>query len=153
VTGSTERVRRSAGGRHRRRAFLPPQHRLQARHQLARLEGLGQVVIGAQLQSDHAVHHFAAGSEHDDRQVAFLADGPAQGKAVLLGEHDVQDGGVPAALAQARPGPRWDAAPVETQLEAGEVGRQRLAQLRVVVDQQDAAHAALCLWQGNGGAR
>jgi hypothetical protein len=46
------------------------QQRLDARQQLARLEGLGQVVVGADLQAEDAVHRLAAGAEHQQRQAA-----------------------------------------------------------------------------------
>jgi hypothetical protein len=84
----------------RRRAALPAKNGLHARHQFARLEGLGHVVVGAQLQAHHAVHHLAAGGEHDDGNVAFLADLAAQRKAVHLGQHHVEDGRVVGKGAQ-----------------------------------------------------
>ena len=43
------------------------QHRLDAGHQLARAEGLGNVVVGAQLEPDHAVGLLVARGQHDDR--------------------------------------------------------------------------------------
>jgi hypothetical protein len=88
----------------------PAQHGLHAGHELARLEGLGHVVVGAQLQPDHAVHHLAAGGEHDQGDVAGAADGAAQLEAVHLGQHDVEDGGVEPTLLPAGPDPRWVAA-------------------------------------------
>ena len=50
-------------------AARAPQHALQARAQLARVEGLAEVVVGADLQADHAVHHLARRRHHDDRHV------------------------------------------------------------------------------------
>ena len=41
-----------------------PQHRPDARQQLTRLKGFGQVVVGPQLQSHYAVHRVALGSQH-----------------------------------------------------------------------------------------
>ena len=41
----------------------PPQHGLHPGQQFARLEGLGQVVVGAQLEPDHAVGRLAACGE------------------------------------------------------------------------------------------
>src|SRR5262249_37714113 len=50
------------------------QHGLHARRQLARIEGLGDVVVRAQLQARHAVLGLVARGEHDDRHVALLAE-------------------------------------------------------------------------------
>src|SRR5215510_12352723 len=47
-----------------------PQHRLHARHQLARLEWLRQVIVRAELEADDAVGDVAARREHDDRNAA-----------------------------------------------------------------------------------
>ena len=48
------------------------QHGLQPSHQFTRLKGLGQVVIGSQLQPHHPVHHLAPG-----RSASRWADRPA----------------------------------------------------------------------------
>ena len=48
---------RSSGASAGLLASAAAQHGLQAGHQLARLEGLGQVVVGAEFQAHHAVHH------------------------------------------------------------------------------------------------
>jgi hypothetical protein len=121
----------------------PAQHGLHAGHELARLEGLGHVVVGAQLQPDHAVHHLAAGGEHDQGDVAVAPDGAAQLEAVHLGQHDVEDGGVEPALSQPGQSRAGAQGLLQRQIEALEVGRQRGAELGVVVDQQDAGHGAI----------
>src|SRR3990170_115664 len=55
-----------------------PEHGVHAREQLARIEGLGQVVVGAHLQADDAVDVIALGGEHDDRGARVLrAQAPA----------------------------------------------------------------------------
>ena len=54
---------RTARGRQRR----PPQDRPQPGQQLARLERLGQVVIGAKLQTDNAIKRVALCRQHQDR--------------------------------------------------------------------------------------
>jgi hypothetical protein len=109
------------------RCTAAAQHGLQAGHQLARLEGLGQVVVGAEFQAHHAVHHLAARGEHDDGQVAAAPDGAAQLEAVHLGQHHVEDGGVKTALGQQLQ-PRAGAQRLhQFQLEALEVSGQRRA--------------------------
>ena len=48
------------------------QDRAQPRQQLARLERLGQIIVGAHLQADHAVHGVAARGQHQDRRLRRL---------------------------------------------------------------------------------
>jgi hypothetical protein len=127
----------------RRHGALAPQYGLHARHQLARLKGLGQVVVGAQFQADHAVHHVAARGQHDDRDVAFLANLAAQREAVHLGQHDVQDGRVVGAGAQFGQPLAGAQGAVQHEVKTREVGGQRRGQVLVVVDQEDAGHAAI----------
>ena len=45
------------------------QHGADAGQQLARVERLGEIVVGAHLQPDDPVRVLADGGEHDDRQV------------------------------------------------------------------------------------
>ncbi|CAM2192328.1 protein of unknown function [Paraburkholderia kururiensis] len=86
-----EAVRRTNLGRARRHRALPAQHRADARHQLARIEGLGQIVVGAQFETHDAVDHVGARGEKDDRNVVARGTQLAQrGDAVLLGHHDVE---------------------------------------------------------------
>jgi hypothetical protein len=125
------------------RAAGAAQHRLQARHQLARLERLGQVVVGTQLQPDDAVHHLAARGEHHDRDVALGANRAAQREAVLLGQHHVEDRRVEALLPQQRQSRAGTQGLDQREAEALDVGGQRLAERLVVVDQQDARHRSI----------
>ena len=69
------------------------QHGPHARHQLARAERLGQIVVGAQLQADQPVGLLHAGGEHDDRQAVggrVLAQGAGDVEAVQAGQHQVE---------------------------------------------------------------
>ena len=69
-----------------------PQHCVDARQQLARGEGFGQVVVRTQLQAQDAVGLVAARGEHDDgqRRRAGTAQLTAQGDAVSTRQHQVQ---------------------------------------------------------------
>ena len=78
---------------------IAAQDRLDPRDELARVERLGHVVVGAQLQPDDLVHVVAARGEHDDRQVALLAQSAAHFPAVELGHHQVEHEQVGLALA------------------------------------------------------
>jgi hypothetical protein len=67
------------------------QHALDPRQQLARLERLGDVVVGAGLQPDDAVDRIGGRGHHDDAgAAAFLAQPPRQGEAVLARQVDVE---------------------------------------------------------------
>ena len=109
-----EAARRAAPGGHRRRsraaeaqelaglgATAAAEDRPHPREQFARLEGLGQVVVGPHLETDDAVHGVAAGGEHQDRRVLAAADGPADLQPVDVGQRQVEKDEIEAALAVA----------------------------------------------------
>ena len=68
------------------------QHRLDACHQLSRLEGLGDVVIGTETQRAHDIALIGAGGQHDHRHGGYLTNAPAYLHAIEAGhvgiEHD-----------------------------------------------------------------
>ena len=70
---------------------VPPQLGLHPGRQLQRVEGLCDVVVRPQGQTGDLVHILYPGGEHDDGKQVVLPDPLAQGKAVHVGEHDVQD--------------------------------------------------------------
>src|ERR1051326_7255063 len=73
--------------------FFPAEVRLNARDQLARAEGLGHVVVAADLQAEDAVDFVGAGCEKQyrrARQHCGLADLAAELEAIDIGQHDVQ---------------------------------------------------------------
>src|SRR5260221_10772823 len=63
----------SLGPRLARLGPAAAQHGPDAREQLARAAGLGEVIVGGDLESDHAVGLVLAASEDDDRQARLLA--------------------------------------------------------------------------------
>ena len=116
----------------------PPEHGADAGQQLVRAERLGQVVVGAGVEPGDPVDLRGPGREHDDRDLALAADQAEQLEAVEAGHHHVeQDQVVPAAE-----GPGEAPAAVVGGLQAdaapGEELLHQLAELDVVVDQQDA---------------
>ena len=75
----------------RRRARRAPQHALHARKQLARLEGLGDVVVGAGLEPDDAIDRVGRRRHHDDADAARTLAQPArQHEAVLARQPDIE---------------------------------------------------------------
>jgi len=70
----------------------PPQDGLRAGHQLAEAEGLGQVVVGAELEAEHAVDLGRSSREDQQgREVAAAAQGAADLPAVGPRQHQVED--------------------------------------------------------------
>jgi hypothetical protein len=62
----------------------------QPRQQLARLERFGEIVVGADLQPDHAVERVAARRQHEHGQIAVRAQAAADVEAVAVGQHEVE---------------------------------------------------------------
>ena len=69
-----------------------------ARGQFARIEGLGQVIVGAEFETDDAVHIFAAGGEHQNGDFGFLAEAAQDFEAIDAWEHDVEHYQIDAGL-------------------------------------------------------
>lgn len=73
-------------------ARLAAEHGLDAGQQLGQPEGLGHVVLGAELEAHDLVHLGAAGAEHHHGgEMARLAQVAEDLEAVELGEHHVED--------------------------------------------------------------
>ena len=71
-------------------ACRPPQHGADSRQQLAQLERLDHIVVGADLQADDPVDRLAHGRHHDHRHVEMLAHAAQDGDAVLAGHAQVE---------------------------------------------------------------
>ncbi|MNN00766.1 hypothetical protein D3C81_1133680 [compost metagenome] len=70
-----------------------PDQRAGARFQLSQGEGLGEVVVGAEVQAAHAVFHGTMRSQDQHRhRVAPLAQAPQHFQAVQAGQADIEDG-------------------------------------------------------------
>src|SRR6185295_18887376 len=85
-------------GRLRRSQAL--QDHLDARHQLARTEGLRHIVVAADLQAEDAVHLRVVRGQEEDRHVGRLADLPAHAETVQFGKAHVEDDEIGVALAE-----------------------------------------------------
>ena len=115
------------------------QQSLEPGQQLARLERLGQVVVGADLQADDAVHGFAARREHQQRQAAragFGAQLAREVQPVAVGQHQVQQQRVVAAVAQQVAPGLERACTVHLEAVAAQVVAHHGGQAGVIVDQQ-----------------
>ena len=79
----------------------PPQERANTRAELADRERLGDVVVGAELETDHLVELVVAGGQHDDRDGAPRAQLLAYLEPVQLRQHDVEHDEVDRLVAEA----------------------------------------------------
>jgi hypothetical protein len=75
----------------------PPQRRVaraehgpHPRNQLAQLEGLGQVVVRANLEADHPVDGISLAREHDDRNIVLRANLACEIEAVFLAKIEIE---------------------------------------------------------------
>src|SRR5262245_58619458 len=64
--GRGRRLRAASGLDCRLTAAAPPQHRAAAGQEFAYLAGLGQIVVGAELEANHAVDRARGRGEHND---------------------------------------------------------------------------------------
>ena len=122
-----------------------PQDRAHAGHQLARAEGLRQVVVAAELEPEDTVDLLVLRGEKDDRHVRAAPQPPADLGAVELRHHDVEDDEVGRLAGEA----------LERLLAVGGLDRAEarlreregddLADVGVVIDDQDRRHVAAML--------
>ena len=76
----------------------PPQQRAHAGDELARAEGLDDVVVGAGLEAEEAVGLLDPSREHDDGHIGLTAQNPRHIDAVKLRKTEIEDDeiGMPA---------------------------------------------------------
>ena len=117
---------------------MPAQYRVDARDELARIEGLRQVIVRAHLQPDDAVDILALGGQHDDRhRFAGAAQPPARRETVLAGQHQVEHEQMRRIALQLAVELRRVRQRRDLEALLGEIARQQIAQPHVVVDDED----------------
>ncbi len=116
--------------------FGAAQQGLDAGLQLARAEGLGDVVIGAEFEADHPIRLVGGGSQHDDGHLGGATDLLAEGKAILAGHHDVQNDQVRAVLGELLAHLVTLCRRQYLKARPGQVFIEQLADLLVVIDDQ-----------------
>ena len=67
-----------------------PEQRIQAQHQFARLEGFGQIIVGAALKSRDPVFGLAARSQHQNRKIVSRAQIGSKIETALARHHDIK---------------------------------------------------------------
>ena len=60
------------------------------------MEGLGEVIVGPDLEPYHAIDHVAAPGQHDDADVGAAPELARQGEPVLPGQNQVEQDHVDA---------------------------------------------------------
>ena len=123
-------------------AVRPPQERPHACNELADAERLGEIVVGAGLETQHLVGLLAPRRQHENRHGAVhrvAPDGAAERHTVEAWQHDVEDEQVEEpptrfgeAVASVRDGD--DIQPLQPEVEADEV-----ADVGVVLHQEDTS--------------
>ena len=133
---------RSLAGACRRGGLLAaPQDGPDARDELAAAERLGQVIVGAHLQTDHAIDLVAFGGQHDDRDVRLGAQRAAQRQAVLARQHQVEQDEIDAAVGQHLVHGAAVCRGADPEAFLGQRARDQIADLAMVVDDQDVRRA------------
>ncbi len=146
--GETQPCHLRRGGRGRLHGRLPPQYRTQPQQQLARVERLGHVVIGAHFQAEDAVGRAATRGQHDHRQGGLLAQLLAQRQPILAGQHQVQHHRVEGPGSQCRAHAITVAGDDGLQALLAQVLGEQGADLRIVIDDQDAGGRGLGFGHG-----
>ena len=104
------------------------------------VEGLGEVVVCAGVESFEDVLRVGAGGEHEDGEVeVVLAEGADDGEAVGSGEHDVKEDGAEGLVGVEEEGEGFGAVgEVEGAVAFGlEVEKEALGEVFFVFDEED----------------
>ena len=113
-----------------------------ARDELAHAEGLGEVVVGADLERVHLVVLAAARGDHDDRRHDALgASALRHGPAVETRKHQVDNGDVGALEAELAQPALAILRPLDVEPAVTEVRTDRACDDSVVLDQQHRWHS------------
>jgi hypothetical protein len=127
--------------------------RANAREELARMEGLRNVIVGAHLEADDAVHILAARREHEHGDAALGAQLAAKREPVDARHHEVEHDEVHGALLDRA----HELAPVREHGRAKavllEVLRDERADLGVVVDDQDVLQHGAAMFAEDGATK
>ena len=114
-----------------------------AREQLARAEGLGEIVVGAELEAHHAVGLLDAAGEHDDRDRRLVAQAARERHAVLGLEPEVEHDKVHDLLGDYFAHRAAVGYGRNAQLVLPEIIGDQLPDGRVVVDRKHMRHCCL----------
>ena len=113
------------------------QHRLDAGQKLARVEGLAEIIVGAELQTDDSVGLLGHGGEKDDGNFGRVAQMAAERQAVLARHHDVEHDEIEGAAVE-QPAQRLGAFGNGDAIALpGEIFPHQVAYVAVIVDDRN----------------
>ena len=122
--------------------------------EFARIAGLGQVVVGTQLQAEDPVERFTPSRQHQHGQLRMIAAQLLeQFQATAVRQHDVQHHHVRGRLAQLGAGVAAGVTGGDLEAFLFQPGTEQVAQFLVVVDQQYLTHGislAVHPWVADG---
>ena len=121
---------------------VPPQLALHPGDDLQGVEGLGDVVVRPDVQSQDLVRVLTFGGEEDDGDVAPLPQLGGGPDAVQLGHHDVHENQVDLVLFHRQQGLLAVVGPQGLVALAGEIDVQRGNDILVVVADQNGVHVS-----------
>ncbi len=120
-----------------------PQNRADAQQQFARLEGLGEIVVDADLEAAHAIGGLGARGEHDDRHFGAQAQAGGEGEAVFAGHHHVEHDDVERQAFEEAPRLAGRGGDRHAMAVLAQIGGKQVAQPPVVVDHQHMGRVVL----------
>ena len=131
------------GGQRAGRAARAAQHRLDLRDQLARIEWLGQVIVGAHFEAEYPVAQSAARAQDHDRHAALAAQLPCEFESVLAVEHQVEHDEIDLRRIDDLFHLRAVGGRRRLMAHAAQIVAEQLANVRVVVDDKYVVHQKL----------
>ena len=120
--------------------FAPPKQRLDPCREYTGAEGLGDVVVGAPLESGDHIALLALGGEHHDRDLArprISLETTADLETVKAGEHQVEHHQIGRLAANSLEGLLAVDDPEDVVPVAGEVESHQFEEILLVIDHED----------------
>jgi hypothetical protein len=145
------------GGRRNPLATGAAEDGIDAGHQLAHVEGLGQIVVGANFQTHDAVDVFAARREHNDGHIGFATQAPKHFESVHAGQIHIQQDEIQAGVSGLFDALLSGVDGAEFEPFLRERLAEQLGHLAIIVDDQYFPHSAsirpiraICQFPGRG---
>ena len=119
-------------------------HGVDAGEQFARIEGLGDVIVGTEFQTDDAIDVFATGGEHQHRRHVLACTQTAQNlQAVFAGQHQVENECIEAFAHPDAVHRRSAVGHRNAKAVIAEITAQQVAKTGIVVNNQNLRRAFL----------
>ena len=118
-------------------AAVPPDHRLHARHQLLEREGLGDVVVGSQLQAGDPIAHRRSCTDAYERGVGLGSERLEQLGPIVVRKHQVEEHHVGVPLADELDSAARGVDGADGVALLAQAGRNRPGEPAIVLDERD----------------